>query len=382
MANRIRTDKHVEHAKVGRTLTDFPGLYIDVSEKTGLKVWVYRYFFQGKPWEKRVGRWPYQNLRTARDRAMAMKGLLLDRIDPKETYKWDEKVQKKFAEAANEWIAIQKPSQLYNTNLLLHVHGKALAAIPVYKITKDDVDKAIAPLRAKHRIQAKRTIKMWARLFDYAEFKGYRAGPNPAKCEGNIEHTFPPMDPVQPHRHLHYMLIPDFMRDLSIKGERSVGAVALQFLILTAARTKQVLEARWDEIDFENQLWNLQYDRMKARKEYRVPLSARTLTLLERQRQCSNGSPYIFTGYGGQTPLSKKSMYRIAPQLTTVAGQRKTFRTWAGEKTDFPWEVCEMALAHSIGSRVAQAYWRGDAIEKRRELMEAWADFCDQKVLQ
>jgi hypothetical protein len=123
---------------------------------------------------------PYVNLQTARVRAMHIKGLLLDRVDPKETYKWKEREEKTFAQLADEWIALQKPSQRYNANLLLKVHGEALANKLVFQITKHDIDKAITPLKLEHPIQAKRAIKLWSKVLDYAEFRDYRAGPNPA----------------------------------------------------------------------------------------------------------------------------------------------------------------------------------------------------------
>jgi integrase len=245
----------------------------------------------------------------------------------------------------------------------------------MYKITKHEVDKAIEPLRAKHPAQAKRTIKLLFKFFAWAEFKRYRTGgPNPAKWEGAMEHTFPSMGPAQHHASLHYTQIPGFVQKLRILQERSVSAVAMEFLILTAARTSEVLEAQWNEI--QGDMWVIPPARMKARKEHRVPLSPRAVELLERQRQCSTGSEFIFTGYGGQTALSKKSLYRIARGVSVTAhGFRASFRGWAGDK-GFPWDVCEMALAHVVGNRTAQAYSPGDPIEKRRELMAAWATFC------
>jgi integrase len=383
---RIRSDADVERALPGRTLTDLRRLYLHYNAETDLRSWVYRYSFEGSVIEKRIGKWPHMSYRTARDCAMAMEGLLLDRknpVDPREAVKWNEKVQKTFKEAADEWVALQKQrwsaSHLYNAELMLHRHLADLSKVQVYKINRELVDKAISKLRKEHPVQAKRTVIMCAKVLDYCEFKGYRSGSNPARWKANMEFAFPSMRPAQPHRYIHFLQMPNFMQDLRIKQERSTSAVALEFLILTGARTQQVLEAKSSEIDFENQLWNLTYDRMKARKAYRVPLSARALELLERQRQCSTGSPYIFTGYGGQTPLSKKSLYRIAPELTTVHGFRSTIRTWAGEN-GFPWDVCEMALAHSVGGRVAQAYWHGEQLEQRRKLMEAWSSYCEGKV--
>jgi integrase len=279
-----------------------------------------------------------------------------------------------FHDAADEWIALQKPSRRYNANLLLKVHGKALADVQIYKINKDLVDKAIEPLRTKHPNQAKRTIKLWFKFFAWAEFKGYHVGKNPATWAGALEHTFPSMGPAQHHAFLHYTQVPAFVQKLRIQQERSVSAVAMEFMVLTAGRTSEILEARWNEI--QGDMWVIPPGRMKARKEHRVPLSPRAMELLERQRQCSTGSEFIFTGYSGKTALSKKSLYRIACGVSVTAhGFRASFRSWAGDK-GFPWDVCEMALAHTVGNRTAQAYSPGDPIDQRRKLMEEWATYC------
>jgi integrase len=220
------------------------------------------------------------------------------------------------------------------------------------------VDKAIDPLRTKYPKQAKNTIKLWARFFAWADFKGYRTGPNPAQWKDALAHTFPSMDTVQ-HASLHYSQLPAFVQKLRILQERSVSAVAMEFLILTAARTSEVLEAQFGEFDPDGEfglgpMWVIQAHRMKARKRHRVPLSPRAVELIKRQREHRVGDcPFVFTGYGGKTPLSKKSLYRIARGVSVTAhGFRSSFRSWAGDK-GFAWDVCEMALAHVVGGRVA-----------------------------
>ena len=141
---------------------------------------------------------------------------------------------------------------------------------------------------------------------------------------------------------------------------------------------------QWSEIDWEQGLWTIPAERTRARKERRIPLVERPLALLNLQRQYSIGSPYVFTGRDGQKPLAEKNLrsqlYGMGfKDKATVHGFRSSFKTWAGEQTEFPREIIEMCLGHSIGSAVEQAYWRGDALEKRRKLMEAWADFCDSR---
>jgi integrase len=178
------------------------------------------------------------------------------------------------------------------------------------------------------------------------------------------------------------MQIPAFVQKLRVSQERSTSAVAMEFLILTAARTSEVLEAQWGEFDLDGEfgsgpIWVIPAHRMKARKVHRVPLSPRAVEIIKRQLEHRVGDcPFVFTGYGGKTALSKKSLYRIACGVSVTAhGFRSSFRRWAGDK-GFPWDVCEMALAHVVGGRTAQAYSPGDPIDKRRELMDAWSAFC------
>jgi integrase len=352
------------------------------SDKTGLRSWVYRYSFQGTIVEKRLGRWPYVNFRTVRAHAMGMDALRRDRInpvDPREAIQWNEKLNKTFREGAIEWIALQKPSRRYNAELLLLTHGAELSDMKMYKIDKHAVDKAIEPLRAKYPKQAKNTIKLWERFFAWADFKGYHSGKNPAVWKGALELAHPSME-SEHHKSLHYSQIPAFVQKLRVLQERSTGAVAMEFMVLTATRTSETLEARWEEFDLDapdGPVWTIPASRMKARKEHRVPLSPRAVEIIRRQLEHRVGDcPFVFTGYGGKTPLSKKSLYRIAcGESVTAHGFRASFRKWAGER-GYPWDVCEMALAHTVGNRTAQAYEPGDPFELRRQLMEAWAAFC------
>jgi integrase len=221
---------------------------------------------------------------------------------------------------------------------------------------------------------------MWEKVFDYADYKGYHAGPNPARWKGYAERGFSSRGPVKHHASLHYSQIPTFVQKLH-EQQRAVAPVAMEFLVLTAARTSEVLEAQFGEFDLDGEfglgpMWVIQAHRMKARKTHRVPLSPRAVELVKRQLEHRVGDcPFVFTGYGGQTPLSKKSLYRVAITVSVTAhGFRSSFRSWAGDK-GFRWDVCEMALAHTVGSRTAQAYSPGDPMEERRKLMEAWASF-------
>jgi integrase len=189
------------------------------------------------------------------------------------------------------------------------------------------------------------------------------------------------MGRVQNHASLHHSQIPAFVRKLRVLQERSTSAVAMEFMVLTAARTTEVLEAQFGEFDLDGEfgsgpVWVIQAYRMKARKAHRVPLAPRAVEIVRRQLEHRVGDcPFVFTGYGGQTPLSKKSLYRIARGVSVTAhGFRASFRNWAGER-GYRWDICEMALAHVVGGKVAQAYNPGDPFEERRKLMDDWAAY-------
>jgi integrase len=176
-----------------------------------------------------------------------------------------------------------------------------------------------------------------------------------------------------------YSSVPLFVAVLQPCQVRSTGAVALEFLILTATRLSETVKAEWKEFDLEQRIWTIPAERMKkTRREHRVPLSNRVMELLHRQQQYSTGSPFVFTGYSNNA-LAEKSLVpylRDEGATETVHGFRASFKTWATEQTQYPREIIELCLAHQIGNAVEQAYLRGDALDKRRALMNEWEQFC------
>jgi integrase len=179
------------------------------------------------------------------------------------------------------------------------------------------------------------------------------------------------------HAAMPYAKVPVFMAEL--RKRESIAAMALEFLILTAARSGEVLGARWDEIDFAGKIWTIPASRMKAAKEHRVPLSARALAILETLGKAKNGE-FVFMGQRRGLSLSGMAMTMLLRRMNrddiTPHGFRSSFRDWCGNETHFPREIAEAALAHTVGSAVELAYRRSDALEKRRALMDAWANFC------
>ena len=226
-------------------------------------------------------------------------------------------------------------------------------------------------------------------MLDAARAKGHRTGENPARWRGHLDHWLP----VRPrltrghHAAMAYGDLPEFL--VALQKHEAVAALALEFLILTAARTGEVLGAKWPEFDLECGIWTVPANRMKASRQHRVPLARRALTILANMQE-PRISDFVFPGRDPDQPLSNMALQmvlrRMKVEAVTVHGFRSSFRDWAGESTHFAREVAEAALAHSIGDETERAYRRGDALEKRRKLMEAWGEFCEStkpgKILQ
>jgi integrase len=220
-------------------------------------------------------------------------------------------------------------------------------------------------------------------VLDWAKVRGYRSGENPARWKGHLDHLLPArrkVQKVQHHAALPYAEIGAFVADL--RKREGIAARALELLIYTACRTSAILNARWEEIDFENRDWIIPGHRMKAGLEHRIPLSDQALEVLRLMRSRDDGAKegLVFPGQKRGKPLSNMAMLTLLGRMglddLTAHGFRSTFRDWAAERTNFPGEVAEAALAHTVGNKVEAAYRRGDLFEKRRQLISAWAKFC------
>jgi integrase len=221
-------------------------------------------------------------------------------------------------------------------------------------------------------------------ILDFAKARGYRDGENPARWRGHLDKLLPARSKVREIEHhaaLPYADLPAFL--VALRAQEGSAARALEFLILTAARTGEVIGARWNEIDLLDKTWTVPGARMKAHREHRVPLSARALAILAEMQAARHGdadNAFVFPGRKPGMPLSNMAflmlMRRMGRADLTAHGFRATFKTWASERTSFQNEIGEASLAHVIGDKVEQAYRRGDLFEKRRRLMQQWATFC------
>jgi integrase len=387
---KIASNKDVALMAPGRwSVEGETGLYLYVSPDGQVRRWIFRYT---SPATKRVTEAGLDlasavSLAQAKTKAHDMRKQIAANICPINARRQERQASITFKEVCDSWIETHRTawrggdtgSQMKNTKVLLFKHGAPLAQKPIASINADMIQAALEQLWKRAPNQGRRTLAIWERIFNFAKAKGMRQGDNPAAWEACHEYRFARQRPTDRHHPaMDYTQLPQFIRDLRERQAKATWAVALEFLILTVARTSEVLKAQWSEIDFENRLWNVPKDRMKAGRAHQVPLSDRAMELLRRQQEQSNGSPYIFTGYS-QRPLANKTMLNSLRSMCikdSVHGFRSTFRNWAGDVTMFQREIIEECLAHQVGSDVERAYRRTTALEKRRVIMDAWADYC------
>lgn len=244
--------------------------------------------------------------------------------------------------------------------------------------------KLLEPIWSKKPETASRVRGRIESILDWATARGLRRGENPARWRGHLDKLLPARGKVCKVRHhaaLPYAELPGFLAQL--RERESVAARALEFAILTAARTGETIGTTWGEISWTDRVWTIPGARMKAGKEHRVPLCDRALAILEemqRLQPVSDADAYVFPGSKRGQPLSNMAALMLLRRMKrddlTVHGFRSSFRDWAAERTNFPSEAAEMALAHAVGDKVEAAYRRGDMFEKRRRLMDAWAGYC------
>jgi integrase len=223
-------------------------------------------------------------------------------------------------------------------------------------------------------------LSMWERVLDFAKARGAREGDNPARWKGCQEYRFPKLCATRDAHYsaMDYVELPGFLTKLRARQVRSVSAVALEFLILTGARTGEVLGLQWSEIDWDNKVWSLAGMRTKQGRSHRVPLSDRAMTIL--QARCPNigAAGHVFPGFKNG-PLSGKALTWVLRDMgskVTVHGFRSTFRDWCGNETQFAREHVEECLGHLVGNTTERAYRRSDALEKRRAILQSWCEFC------
>lgn len=394
MARKTLTAMRVEKETKPGYYGDEKNLWLQVRPNGG-KSWVLRYTFGGKPKMLSLGPTNLLEPKEARLRAKQALAKIHDGIDPGEIRKQErleraEKARKQltFKEAAEQYIESKKlgwknakHAQQWENTLAAYAFPK-FGKTPVGEVTRDDVMECLKPIWENKNETASRLRGRIESILDWATVLGYRSGDNPARWEGCLKTLLPAISKTQRIKHhpaLPFAQISGFM--VQLKKMEGYGARALEFCILTAARSGEVRGATWSEIDMDSGVWIIPKERMKAGKEHRIPLSGAALKLLRElpRMECSE---YLFPS-PRMKMLSDMSISAVLKRMKvtdiTVHGFRSTFRDWAGETTSFPREVVEHALAHQLRDQAEAAYARGTLLAKRSKLMEAWANYCEEK---
>jgi integrase len=379
------TARKVQTAKPGK-YSDGGNLYLIVSP-TGSRKWVLRFTWRGKAKEMGLGSAIAVDLADARDRASAARRKISQGINPIDDRKRDNGIPTfgEMADSVRESLSAGFRNEKHKAQWksTLETYAAALRAKPVDSIATDAVLAVLKPIWTTKAETASRLRGRIEKVLDAAKAKGFRQGENPARWRGHLDHLLPKPSKLARGHHaaMPYEEVAAFVGQL--REREATAALGLEFCILTAARSGEALGARWSEIDLDKKIWSVPANRMKAGREHRVPLSLRAVAILRQLEQLKT-SDFVFAGQARNKPLSNMAMEmvlrRMKIQGATVHGFRSSFRDWAGNVSNFPREVTETALAHVIGDKAEQAYRRSDALDKRRKLMDAWAEFCEVKA--
>jgi integrase len=390
--------KVISHIQLTKIST--PGRYFDPSlpglhlwvRNAQRKYWVFRFMVRGKRQDMGLGPFPRIGLADARRAALVARGLLDQNINPIEARRNQRAPEAQqstkrlicFREFATDWLANKQPEWKNSKHAAQWTSTLENYAYPIIgdktlaDIGTEDILAILRPIWLTKTETASRLRGRLERTLAAAATRGLRSGINPAAWRGHLDNLLPVpkrISKVQHHAALPYSDVPAFIEHL--RQRNGIAPLMLEFLILTAARTGEVLGARRSEV--ENDLWMIPANRMKAQKEHRVPLTPRAIEILAIARSLDAKSEFLFSI--NSRPLSNMAMFKLIKRLNlpiTVHGFRSAFRDWVAETTNYPSELAEMALAHTIANKVEAAYRRGDLLVRRRQLMLDWATFCER----
>ncbi|WP_348272131.1 integrase arm-type DNA-binding domain-containing protein [Rhizobium sp. NFR03] len=369
-------------------LRDGGGLWL-VTKGTG-RYWIYSFTFAGLRREMGLGPLHTVTLAEARDKAEAARKLVRQGKDPLALRQEEAEVRPAamtfgaYADAfvdsavkAGRWRGAKTEARWRN---LVEKHAKPIRAKAIGEISTRDVLSVLRPIWGEKQETAEKLREAIERVLDSAKVEGHRTGDNPAAWKSNLTHVLHKPDELTTRKHhaaMPYKDVPSFMKRLAeVNG---VSARALEFTVLTAARSGEVRGALWAEIDMGEKVWTVPAVRMKSGKAHRVPLSVSAVSLLEKMK-AQSVNDLVFPGVRDRKPLSDASLAKALRAAdtgdATVHGFRSAFRDYATEVAHAPREIAEAALSHITGDAVERAYARSDALERRRELMQAWADHC------
>jgi integrase len=382
------TDLSVKRLSKPGVYGDGGGLYVRVTE-TGSKHWIHRFTLDGKAHWMGLGPYPEVTLTAARHKALDARRIRLTGSNPiaeRNAENAKKRGSVTFQECADQYIASHRtgwknPKHVSQwTNTIATYCGPIIGKLPVKAVDVGLIMRVLDPIWTAKAETASRLRGRIESILDWATVRGYREGDNPARWKGQLDHLLPKSSRVKRTTHyaaLGYTQMGELM--VRLRQQAGISAKALEFTILTACRSGEVRLAAWDEIDLDSRVWVIPGERMKAGKEHRVPLSDSAMAVLEHMNRSTK---LIFPGRAEGKPLSDMSLSAVLRRMgrddLTVHGFRSTFRDWASESTNYPRDVAEMALAHTIGDKVEAAYRRGDLFTKRTRMMEDWAKFCNQ----
>lgn len=365
---------------------DGDGLWLYV-QASGSRSWVFIFIRHGVRHEVGLGSAGKDagkvTLSEARKRADEAREIVKNGGDPAKELTHRRKLIKPrtFGECADELLDVKAPTfrnekHIAQWKMTLDVYAKPLRKLPVSDVTTDHVIRVLKPIWQTKNETASRLRGRIEKVLDYAKALELREGENPARWKGHLDHLLPPRQKLARGHHasMPYADIPAFMKRL--RDVEGFGARALELCILTATRSGEILNARWDEFDFEQGVWTIPAERMKAGKPHIVPLTNAARSVID-ELKAKRLNAFVFPGQKPRKPLSDMAMTSVMRRMGqgayTVHGFRSSFRDWAGDCTDFPRDVAEMALAHTVGDQTEQAYRRQTAVDKRAALLEAWA---------
>jgi integrase len=379
------TARKVETAKPGK-YSDGGNLYLIVSP-SGSRKWVLRFTWRGMAKEMGLGTPATVSLADAREKAATARRKVAQGLNPIDERKRTSGIPTfgEMADQVRETLSAGFRNEKHKAQWksTLATYAASLRDMPVDTITTDDVLAVLKPIWTTKPETASRLRGRIEKVLDAAKAKGFRDGENPARWRGHLDHLLPRPSKLARGHHaaMPYDVVAALVADL--RGREAFAALALELCILTAARSGEILGMRWDEIDLDKKIWTVPAHRMKAGREHRVTLSQRAAAILVRLTK-NRSSDFVFPGQRRDKPLSNMAMEMMLRRMkianATVHGFRSSFRDWAGNETGYPRELIDTALAHAVGDKADQAYRRSDALEKRRDLMEAWAGYCEPKT--
>ena len=391
--NRL-THRQVQAIHESGRHSDGAGLYL-VVDQSGAKRWVFMSWRGGRQIEVGLGGLRHVPLALARERAGLCRTAIAEGHDPRHSFQTGQlPTVVTFGEVADELVASlehgwRNDKHRAQWRLSLEQHAAPLRSKSVDEINSDDILRILKPIWMTKNETATRLRGRIEKVLDAAKAKGLRTGENPAAWRGNLVHLLPRRQKLQRGHHpaMPWSDVPAFVRRL--RERASTSARCLEFVILTAARQGEVVRSirggvvtglGWEEIDLVNGVWTVPAYRMKTGRDHRVPLCPRAQAIVREMAGGKRGA-FVFPGSKSDAPLSEMALElqlrRMNAKPYTVHGFRSSFRDWVGETTSFPRELAEAALSHTVGDLVERSYRRGDALQRRREMMDAWEDFLN-----